>query len=78
MPVIARFLGITIRMYFQDHNPPHFHAEKDEKNGIFEISTLTMVEGDLPTKTQKDVKNWAEHHQQALKNMWDTQEIIKL
>ena len=28
MPVLSRFYGITIRMYFQqsEHNPPHFHA----------------------------------------------------
>jgi hypothetical protein len=65
-------------MYFQDHNPPHFHAEKDEKNGIFEIDTLKMIEGDLPQKAQKEIKNWAEQHQQALKEMWDSQEITKI
>ena len=28
MPVLSRFYGIIIRMYFQqsEHNPPHFHA----------------------------------------------------
>lgn len=78
MPVIARFLGITIRMYFQDHNPPHFHAEKDGENGVFEISTLKIIEGDLSTKTQKEVRNWAEQHQKALKNMWDIQKITKI
>ena len=26
MPEISRFLGIVIRMYFLDHEPPHCHA----------------------------------------------------
>jgi hypothetical protein len=31
MPEISRFFGIVIRMYFDDHNPPHFHAIYAEK-----------------------------------------------
>jgi len=27
MPEISRFFGIVIKMFFDDHNPPHFHAE---------------------------------------------------
>jgi hypothetical protein len=26
MPEVCRFFGIVIRMYFDEHNPPHFHA----------------------------------------------------
>ena len=26
MPEISRFLGIIITMYYNDHNPPHFHV----------------------------------------------------
>lgn len=40
MPVIARFFGIIIKMYFNDHLPPHFHAIYSEYNGIFSIDTL--------------------------------------
>ena len=27
MPEISRFFGIIIRMFFDEHNPPHIHAE---------------------------------------------------
>ena len=30
MPVISDFLGIVIFMYFNEHNPPHFHAKYNE------------------------------------------------
>lgn len=26
IPEVSRFFGIMIRMYFDEHNPPHFHA----------------------------------------------------
>lgn len=26
MPEISRFYGIIIRMFYNDHNPPHFHV----------------------------------------------------
>jgi hypothetical protein len=32
MPEISRFFGISIKMFLDDHPPPHFHAEYgDEK-----------------------------------------------
>lgn len=46
MPVIARFYGILVKMYFSDHLPPHFHVVYGEYSGIFEIRTLEMTEGD--------------------------------
>ena len=51
MPVIARFYGLVIKMYFQqrEHNPPHFHAVYGEYDAAFEIETLNMMEGDLPS-----------------------------
>ena len=60
MPVIARFYGIVIKMYFKEHGTPHFHALYAEYNGVFEIESLEMIEGDLPNRAQKMVKEWAE------------------
>ncbi len=61
MPVIARFYGILIKMYFSqsEHGVPHFHAVYGEFNGVFAIDTLEMIEGDLPSRSQKLVKEWA-------------------
>ena len=52
MPVIARFYGLIIKMFFQqkEHNPPHFHAMYGEYVGAINIQTLEMLEGDLPSK----------------------------
>jgi len=27
MPEVSRFYGIIVRIFYDDHNPPHFHAE---------------------------------------------------
>lgn len=78
MPVIARFYGIVIKMYFTDHLPPHFHAIYNEYNGIFDLDTLGLIEGDLPLNAVKLVHEWAKDYQNELKKMWDTKEFIKL
>lgn len=52
MPVIARFYGMVIKMFFaqREHNPPHIHAVYGEYVGAVDIQTLKMLEGDLPPK----------------------------
>jgi hypothetical protein len=50
MPEISRFHGIVIRMYFNDHNPPHFHVEYNEFEASVAIDTLGMMEDSLPAK----------------------------
>ena len=60
MPVIARFYGIVIKMYFSqsEHGVPHFHAIYGEYNAVFNMPNLEMLEGDLPVRTQRLVKDW--------------------
>lgn len=80
MPVISRFYGMVIKMYFfgSEHNPPHIHVVYGEYIGIIDIRTLKMLEGDLPDKALKIVKEWMTVHQQALLDMWNTQNIHSL
>ncbi len=80
MPIIAKFYGLIIKMYFQqaEHNPPHFHVVYGEYMGVFDIKTLQMMEGDLPVKAQGLVQEWAKQHQDALLRIWNTQKFIKL
>lgn len=59
MPEICRFHGIVIRMYHDDHNPPHFHVIYGEKKAVFRIDTLEMIEGRIPKTQQLLVVNWA-------------------
>lgn len=77
MPVIARFYGILIKMYFREHGMPHFHALYGEYNGVFEIGSLEMIEGDLPNRAQKMVKEWAVMYQDDLMELWKTQKFKK-
>ncbi len=78
MPVIARFYGILIKMYFREHGVAHFHAIYGEYNGVFDIETLEMIEGDLPGRAQKLVREWASQYQADLRTMWETQQYRKL
>ena len=78
MPVIARFYGILIKMYFREHGVPHFHAIYGEFNGVFEVKTLEMIEGDLPQRAQRLIREWAEPYKGELERMWKTQEYQKL
>lgn len=78
MPVITRFYGILIKMYFKEHGIPHFHAIYGEYNGVFDIETLELIEGDLPRRALRIVKDWAKEYQSELLNMWDEKDFKKL
>ena len=80
MPVIARFYGIIIKMYFSqsEHGIPHFHAIYGEFNAVFNIETFEMMEGDLPLRAQRLVKEWASQYQKELLQMWQNNEFRQL
>ncbi|GAB6887184.1 DUF4160 domain-containing protein [Desulfothermus okinawensis JCM 13304] len=78
MPIIARFYGIIIKMYFKDHGIPHFHALYGEYNGVFSIETLEMIEGDLPNRAQSMIKEWGMMYKDELMELWKTQKFKKL
>jgi len=80
MPVIARFYGIVIKMYFSqsEHGVPHFHAIYGEFNAVFGIDPLAILEGDLPVRAQRLVREWAERHQAELLQMWNSQDFRQL
>ena len=70
MPTISRFFGITVRMYYEDHGPPHFHAYYDRSSAIFEISTLKILNGELPRRALGLVLEWAALHRDELFEDW--------
>jgi hypothetical protein len=80
MPIIARFYGILIKMYFSpsEHGIPHFHAVYGDFNGVFAIETLEMIEGDLPLRSQRLVKEWGEMYKSDLLRMWENNEFKQL
>ena len=79
MPVISRFLGIIISMYWNDHLPPHFHAKYGEYEITINIAS-GVIEGKFPKRALKLVLEWYELHTDELKENWELcrqQESIK-
>ena len=70
MPTISAFYGILIRMFFNDHPPPHFHARYGEFEATIEIATLNILEGGLPARALNLVREWAMMHREELLNDW--------
>lgn len=70
MPTISMFFGILIRMYFNDHPPPHFHARYNEHQAVIEIESLSLVEGSLPKRALSLVIEWATIHKVELLSDW--------
>ena len=71
MPEICRFYGIIIKMYFDDHLPPHFHAEYGEFEAVININTLAIIAGELPSRALGLTIEWASVHQGELKELWE-------
>ena len=70
MPVISRFLGIIIAMYWDDHAPPHFHAKYAEYEVTVNILT-GVVEGKFPKRALRHVLEWYELHREELIENWE-------
>ena len=71
MPTICIFYGIVIRMFFDDHGAPHFHAQYGEYKATIDIESLSLSEGRLPRRALELVLDWAELHQHELIEDWE-------
>lgn len=71
MPEISRFYGIIIAMFFDDHNPPHFHARYGEYKAAIGIHDLRILEGSMPPKALGLIVEWAAQHKEELLKDWD-------
>jgi len=70
VPEICRFYGIVIKIFFDDHNPPHFHAEYGSAEVLLDINSLAIVGGELPPRALGLVAEWATLHQEELRACW--------
>lgn len=70
MPIISLFFGIVIRMFFDDHPPPHFHASYQGFEALVRIEDGEVMRGNLPTKAKRIVRQWALDHRDALMANW--------
>ncbi len=70
MPEISRFFGIIISMYYNEHNPPHFHVRYGDQKALISIDNLTIFEGELSPRTLGIVIEWAAINKQELQDNW--------
>ena len=77
MPELSRFYGIVIRMFFNDHAPPHFHAFYGSDEAVFAIETLSLIAGRLPPRATGLVVEWASLHQGELEAAWKRAESLE-
>ena len=71
MPTISAFYGILIRMFFNDHAPPHFHARYGEFEATIEIGSWQILQGKLPGRALMLVQEWAMIHKEELQRDWE-------
>ena len=77
MPVISYFFGIYIRMYHNDHAPPHFHVEYQGFEAFVEIESGLVLEGHLPPKAASIVRDWALEHRGELLENWQRAQALE-
>ena len=70
MPTISMFFGILIRMYYDEHNPPHFHASYQGNQATFDMDG-NILDGDFPDRQKKLVAAWAVLHKDELLANWE-------
>ena len=71
MPTISQFFGIIIRMYYDEHNPPHFHAEYQGRKALFDFSG-NIIRGNLWSRTATRLtREWIDLHVAELEKDWD-------
>ena len=71
MPAISVFFGIIIRMFYREHEPPHFHAEHQGQQGVFSFDGK-MTAGNINSRTARRlIRQWASLHRRELETNWE-------
>jgi hypothetical protein len=71
MPEISRFFGIVVQMYYNDHEPPHFHVRYSGQKALIAIEPLGIIRGQLSPRALGLVMEWAALHRQELIEDWN-------
>lgn len=70
MPRISEFFGIAIYVYYDDHAPPHFHAQYGGSEVVIRVDDLRVLRGSLPPRALGLVIEWATLHRDELGVVW--------
>ncbi|MEI7772201.1 MAG: DUF4160 domain-containing protein [Chloroflexales bacterium] len=71
MPRISTFFGIVIWMYYNDHQPPHFHAQYGDQEALILIGSGDLYEGQISRRALRLVQEWEELHRAELMDDWE-------
>lgn len=69
LPLISRFGGLSIYLYYDDHAPPHYHVRSTDGDAVVIIRT-GRVEGRLPPRARALVERWRKEHLMELHLNW--------
>ncbi len=70
MPTLQRFGSVTLRMYADDHHPPHFHIVGEGFQVLVRISDLVVISGDARRRQIAEALDWARRNQDELALKW--------
>ncbi len=77
MPEISLFYGIRVTMFYNDHNPPHFHAEYSGPKALRDLQGGYAIQGALPSRQLKLILAWCELHRDELMQNWELSKDAK-
>jgi hypothetical protein len=70
MPTLHRFGAVSVRMYADDHRPPHFHIVGPDFQVLVRISDLAVIAGEARSTQIAEALTWAQAHQERLALKW--------
>lgn len=71
MPTVKDFGRFRIRVYYGDHNPPHFHIVGPDFAAQVAFSDLSVLNGDVPADVLREAREWAKENMAILQQTWD-------
>ena len=77
MPTISMFYGILIRMYYEDHNPPHIHAIYCDDAAAINLNGEGL-DGYITPKALALVREWISLHKSEIERIWKTQDFVEI
>lgn len=71
MPIISTFFGIIVRMFYEDHSPPHIHVEYQGNKALLDFHG-NVLKGDLQSRTAlRLVRDWIDLRHTELLEDWE-------
>jgi len=75
VPELSRFYGIIITMFFNDHEPCHFHARYGDFAASVAVDDLRVLQGQLPPRALALTIEWAAQHRDDLHRAWEAVKV---